>query len=84
MFPYTEPETPWTAFFSSRPNLKKAITSFNTRFYAFSQLASMKNFMNPQDGLIASLLKAYEAALDFLGISVHHDNITGTSRSTPI
>ena len=75
----------WSGYFSTRPNLKKHIKDFNRDFVQsmqlFSQMYIKANKLNETElEFHAEILEMKDKMLDGIGVSLHHDAITGTSK----
>lgn len=82
MFPYADQaEDYWTGYFSSRANYKKYVRDGQANLHASSKLYAAKVLdQELSQGAIASIVGAKYGMLDAMGISQHHDAITGTAK----
>jgi hypothetical protein len=82
LFPYSDgKDSYWTGFFTSRPNLKGFIRRASSNFHASEFLYSLKMIdQNIKDDEVMEMISAKDALMDELGVTQHHDGITGTSR----
>lgn len=82
MFPYADvPEDYWTGYFSSRPNSKKFIRDGSANFHASNKYYSAKVIdQKSTDQEIEDALVMRLVMQDALGVSQHHDAITGTEK----
>ena len=81
-FPYSsDPHWYWSGFYSSRPAFKKQVRDASAAWGAHSKLLARKAIdLGTKDNEIDSILKAHHSLLDGLGVSQHHDAITGTAK----
>lgn len=87
MMPYADSSMSiWTGFFSSRPLLKKEIVDLSSEFHASGFLVAIKNLIviNKEKKEIDLIKQRYFAMQEALGIMMHHDGITGTSRELTV
>lgn len=82
MFPYADlPEDYWTGYFSSRPNYKKYVRDGSANLHASNKLYGIKVLdQELSNGAIASIIGSKYTMLDAMGVSQHHDAITGTEK----
>lgn len=82
MFPYSDsPNSFWTGFYTSRPNLKDYIRTASRNFHASSQLYSLKALqLSLDESEFNRVMSAHLVMLDRIGIVQHHDAVTGTSK----
>jgi len=82
MFPYADHEAAyWTGYFTSRGNDKKYIRDGGHTLHSSNKLfsiAGLDRFIG--DDFIDELVKAKEDMMDTVGITQHHDAVTGTGK----
>lgn len=86
-FPYTDrPGAFWTGYFSSRPNLKRQFREASETVHSAAMLlaagAINRNLVITHPGFLQSAMDALAAGYDILGMTAHHDAITGTSTAS--
>jgi hypothetical protein len=81
MFPYKDSKKMyWTGYYTSRPQLKKAIRKLSDIYHSSQKLFSMVGISQDEFQLeIDTLLSQSEGLERTLGDLQHHDAITGTS-----
>ena len=84
MFPYADKlDAYWTGYFTSRPILKEKIRRSSQIFYASSQLFAatvINSSLTLSDPKITErVLNATHKMMDVIGVTQHHDAVTGTS-----
>lgn len=82
LLPYaSDPARYWTGFYSSRPGFKKAVKDASAAFGSHSHIFARKVLdQNATEERINEIMDANFQLLDALGISQHHDVITGTEK----
>jgi len=82
MFPYSDrPDSYWTGFFTSRSNDKEFIRRASSNFRSSSQIYSEKVLdQSLNKTLYDEIIDSRNEMLDQLGISQHHDAVTGTEK----
>ena len=80
----TENDT-WTGFYTTRPNQKDFIKRASNSIKAANKLYSEK-MLDPSidQDTVTKILNAKDAMFDAVGLSLHHDTITGTSKQVVV
>ena len=82
MFPYADNENSfWTGYFSSRADDKEVIRRASRAMSASNMLFSLGMIdQNTSDEVIDKMLNAKHSLLDSIGVTQHHDSVTGTAK----
>lgn len=76
-----QPDDYWSGFFSSRPWIKKQVRDTSSALSAMSKLYASKVInQNTTDEEVDQMVRAKQEIMQQLGVSLHHDAITGTAR----
>ena len=71
----------WVGYFSSRPNLKSQIRQLTRlNFFANKLFTLYALKTDVSDSLMQRIIAARDILLDAVGMSNHHDAVTGTCR----
>lgn len=71
----------WSGYFTSRPDFKKNIKDASAALHASNKAFATKVIsQKTTDKEVSNIMEAQDTFLDAMGITQHHDAITGTAK----